>query len=625
MWLASGQPRTLGIIAQTISTVISLMCALLFLAIAFGWYMDPLLALHLFLGAILCLAFIHRTGNPLGTKNMTFAGELLALLSIACCGYLVFEQGRLSERLPVLDPLTDLDLVVSVVLLILVLEATRRCIGMTLVVLVSVFLMYGIWGDQIDGPFYHRALSLEEMADHLVFTTEGLFGPALDVAALLVFVFVIFGALFDRFGGGNFFHDIAQSLVGNQHGAPAKVSVISSALYGSVSGSPTADVVTTGSFTIPLMVRDGFSKVRASAIEAAASTGGSLLPPVMGSAAFLMSDFTGIAYSEIIIAAVFPAVFYFFCVYMSVNNHAMRHNLGASNKNQLPRFWHVLRKDWAYLVPLITIIWAVLALNRPAFAAALACLGMLPVIFTKSQYRRGLIINLIKGLAKGVERVILVGVACAAAGLVVGTLSMTDLTGKISSAMFALASGSYVLTIITAIVAIVILGMGMPVPAVYALSAVLAAPALIALGTDVLPAHLFIVYFCALSAITPPVAVAAFAAASISGSNPMVIAVTACRIGLIAFIIPLIFLIRPELLLQGSPTDIIATITSTLIGCWTLSGVTEGYLLGHLSKASRWLLAILTALIFFANSWISLAIGLCTLIFIYARRHQAQR
>lgn len=165
----------------------------------------------------------------------------------------------------------------------------------------------------------------------------------------------------------------------------------------------------------------------------------------------------------------------------------------------------------------------------------------------------------------------------------------------------------------------------MPVPAVYALSAVLAAPALIALGTDVLPAHLFIVYFCALSAITPPVAVAAFAAASISGSNPMVIAVTACRIGLIAFIIPLIFLIRPELLLQGSPTDIIATITSTLIGCWTLSGVTEGYLLGHLSKASRWLLAILTALIFIANSWISLAIGLCTLIFIYARRHQAQR
>ena len=603
-----GQTRSLGLFGKALSAVISSSIAVMFLAIAAGYYVEPSLALHVFLGAILCLAFLHRTGGPTRPTHLTLSACLLAGASLVCCGYLIFEQGRLRDRLPVLDPLTTLDIAVAIVLVLLVLEATRRCIGMTLVLLVSSFLLYGFLGDRLEGAFYHRGMSLEQILDHLIYTTEGVFGPALEVAALLVFVFVIFGALFDRFGGGEFFYQLAQSLVGNQTGGSAKVAVLSSALYGSVSGSPTADVVTTGSFTIPLMIKTGFSRVRASAVEAAASTGGSLLPPVMGSAAFLMSDFTGIAYSEIVIAAILPAFFYFFCVYMSVNHYALKHQLDMPTGQKLPALGSVLRKHWLHLIPLITIAWAVLSLNRPAFAGALACLAVVPVMLSTTRPLRDLPKQMFGALIEGVERVVIVGVACAVAGLVIGTLSMTDLTGKISSAMFAMASGSYALTVGTAMLVTIVLGMGMPVPAVYALAAVLAAPALVSLGAEVLSAHLFIVYFAAVSAITPPVAVAAFAAASISGANPMSIGLNACRIGIVAFIIPLIFLGTPELLLQGTATANILNFITTLIACWALSGVTEGYLMGSLKPVMRIALALLTLLILATDGWLS-AVG----------------
>jgi len=597
-----GQPRLLGPVARALSYIISFLTAVLFLAIAFGLYVEQFMALYLFLGAILSLAFIHQTGNIYRPRSTTIFSAVLVVLSIGCCGYMIFSHQRLSERLPVLDPLTSMDIGVSILLMALVLEATRRCIGFTLVLLVMAFLGYALIGDKIDGPFAHRGMSIPEMVDHLVFTPNGLFGPALEVAAFLVFVFVVFGALFDRFGGGDFFYQLAKGLVGNKIGGTAKVSVVSSALYGSVSGSPTADVVTTGSFTIPLMVKTGYTKVRASAVEAAASTGGSLLPPVMGSAAFLMSDFTGIAYSQIVIAAIIPAFFYFFCVYMSVHNHAVRYNLtpmGDEATETITPLRSVFLYQWPYFIPLITIAWAVLALNRPSFAGALACLAIVPVMLWRTRPITELPKELSLGLCSGVERIVTVGVACAVAGLVIGTLSMTDLTGKISSSMFALASGSYFLTVMTAVVVIIILGMGMPVPAVYALSAVLAAPALIALGADVLSAHMFIVYFAAMSAITPPVAVAAFAAASISGSNPMSIAFMACRIGMVAFIIPLLFLQTPALLMSGDYFDIAKSFSVTLIACYALAGVNEGYLHGPLTtfKKAAFIAGILLALV----------------------------
>ncbi len=604
--IGPGQSRQLGPIANTFSRVISLSTAFLFIAVAAGVYVEQYIALYLFLAAVLSLAFIHQTGNYFRPRQMTLFSSALTALSLLCCGYMVYSFERLSQRLPTLDPLTNMDIGVSILLILLVLEATRRCIGMTLVILVSLFLAYGFLGDKISGPFAHRGMSLPEMIDHLIFTPNGLFGPALEVAAFLVFIFVMFGALFDKFGGGDFFYKFANGLVGRKVGGTAKVAVVASALYGSVSGSPTADVVTTGSFTIPLMAKSGYTKTRAAAVEAAASTGGSILPPVMGAAAFLMSDFTGIAYSSIVVAAILPAFFYYFCVYHSVHNHAAKHHLMPADDLEIEPLSSVLRHYWPYLIPLITIAWAVLALNRPGFAGALACLSIVPLMFWKSRPLKSLPKQLIEGLSEGVERIVTVGVACAVAGLVIGTLSMTDLTGKISSVMFTLASGSYFLTVITAVLVIVILGMGMPVPAVYALSAVLAAPALLALGADLLAAHLFIVYFAAMSAITPPVAVAAFAAASISGSNPMTIALLACRIGMVAFIIPLLFLQTPALLLNDSYIEIAITILITGIACYALAGVNEGYMNGALSRSKQILLAIGIVLSLAGSGWIVL-------------------
>jgi TRAP transporter 4TM/12TM fusion protein len=605
--IGPGQSKELGPIARYASRLISLLAAVLFMAIAAGVYVEQYIALYLFLATVLSLAFLHQTGNCFRPRQTTVFSGAFTVLSLLSCGYMVYSFERLSQRLPSIDPLTAMDVGVSILLILLVLEATRRCIGVTLVILVSLFLAYGFLGDKIDGPFAHRGMGMSEMIDHLVFTPNGLFGPALEVAAFLVFVFVMFGALFDKFGGGDFFYKFANGLVGKKVGGTAKVAVVASALYGSVSGSPTADVVTTGSFTIPLMVKSGYTKTRASAIEAAASTGGSILPPVMGSAAFLMSDFTGIPYSSIVVAAIVPAFFYYFCVYLSVHNHAAKHNLIPGIDHEVEPLRSVIKNNWPYLIPLITIAWAVLALNRPGFAGALACLSIVPLMFWKARPLKTLPKQLGEALSEGVERIVTVGVACAVAGLVIGTLSMTDLTGKISSVMFTMASGSYFLTVITAVLVIVILGMGMPVPAVYALSAVLAAPALLALGADLLSAHLFIVYFAAMSAITPPVAVAAFAAASISGANPMTIALQACRIGLVAFIIPLLFLNTPALLLNDSYLEIIKSFVITGIACYALAGFNEGYMNGVLRRSKQVFLLIGIVLSLAGSGWISIA------------------
>ena len=623
-----GRTRQLDPLGSALNTLISIALAVGFFAIAAGVYVDQTIALHIFLGGTLTLVFLNTTGNARRPQTSSFISYGLALCSTLACLYFVVMGEAHSNRLPVLDALTGWDMVFSLMLIVLVLEATRRTIGIVLVALVGIFLIYALIGGDIGGGFSHRGMGLEEILDHLVFTTNGLFGPALEVAAFLVFIFVLFGAIFDRFGGADFFYDISNALVGKQVGGSAKVAVVSSGLYGSVSGSPTADVVTTGSFTIPLMVKTGFTKTRAAAIEAAASTGGSILPPVIGSAAFLMSDFTGIPYGTIAAAAAIPALLYYFCIYTSVSLYASKTNIAVMNQGVIPSAGTVLKRDWVYLVPLVTIAWAVLALNRPSYAGALACAAIIPVMLLKIRPLSDIFPRLIKSLSDGISRVLTVGVACAAAGLVIGTLSMTDLTGKISSALFAMAQGNFLLTISTAVAVIIILGMGMPVPAVYALAAVLAAPALIALDIQTLPAHLLIVYFAALSAITPPVAVAAFAAASIAQANPMRIGFLACRIAIVAFVIPFVFIVQPALLMIGSPIEIISVTLYAILGCLCLTAMLEGYLFGHLGRLEKIIFLGVAILLFAPLGHYRLLPFALMLVYLYRKRRtsrQAQR
>ncbi|PZO00849.1 MAG: C4-dicarboxylate ABC transporter [Hyphomicrobiales bacterium] len=596
--LAPGQSRRLDPAEQWTVHIVGVATGLLLLAMAFGWYVKREIALFLFLGAVLSLAFLTTTANPLRHTGRSWPAWGLVALSVLCCGYFVIMQPVHEMRLPMIDELSTLDIAASIVLIALVMEATRRCIGMILVVLVTIFLAYAIFGNRLSGSFAHRGFSTQEIVDHLVFSTNGLFGPAIEVAAFLVVVFVIFGALLDRIGGADFFYDIANSLVGKQVGGASKVAVVSSGLYGSISGSPTADVVTTGSFSIPLMIKTGVSRTYAGAIESAASTGGALLPPVMGSAAFLMTDFTGIPYATIVLAALIPALLYYQSVFLAAHFKAHRDGLAPMSQGETPSIVAVLRRDWAYLVPIGLLVWGVLSLNRPSYAGAIACAALLPVALLRQPNPLRLARTLFFGLSDGMRGMIGVGVACAIAGLVVGTLSMTDLTGKISSGLFQMSGGSPILTILVAAFVIIVLGMGMPTPAVYALSAVLAAPALIALGIEVLPAHLFIVYIASMSAITPPVAVAAFAAASIAKANPVLIAVVACRIAMVAFLLPFVFIYQPALLLSGSTAQIVISAGTAALGVLALNAALEGYYVARLDRVKRAILFVAGACLF---------------------------
>jgi TRAP transporter 4TM/12TM fusion protein len=494
---------------------------------------------------------------------------------------------------------------------------------MTLVTLVSLFLVYGFFGHLLEGPFAHRQLSLEEVIDHLVFTTNGLFGPPLLVACFLVYVFVLFGAILDRVGGGEFFHRLAEALVGRQVGGPAKVAVISSGMYGSISGSPTADVVTTGSITIPLMIRTGFSRVYAGAVESVASTGGAIMPPVMGTAAFMMSDFTGIAYSKIVIASIVPAFIYYLAVYLAVHFHARRIGLKPTVEGRGERVLTVLAENWLFLVPIALIVWIVLTVDRPDLSAAVAIAALALVALIRSRDPKATVARLRDGLGDALSRACGVGVACAVAGLVVGTLSMTDLTGKISSMLFALAPGNLLLTLIIAALVTIILGMGMPTPAVYALAAVLAGPAIVSLGIETLPAHLFIVFFASMSAITPPVAVAAFAAASIANANPMQIGLLACRIGIVAFLLPFAFVYQPGVLLIGDTATIVIQIAAALGATMALAGAAESWLGRPIGPVPRLFLAILgVAMIWPATGTSLAALSLFAGIALVMLRHR---
>ncbi len=589
-YLGPGRSRELGRLERATITILGVSCTVLMLPIVLGMEAERNLVMFLFLAAMMTIAFLSTTGGAYRPAGRSWFAWALCALTWASCLYFVAMRGQHELRWPMVSPLTPYDMTAAAVLILLVLEATRRTIGMTLVVIVGLFLAYGIWGHLIEGSFSHRPLTLTEIIDHLVFTTNGVLGPALSVATFLVFIFVTFGAILDRFGGGDFFFDLSTALVGQQPGGPAKVAVISSGLYGTISGSPTADVVTTGTFTIPVMTRLGYSRVYAGAIEAVASTGGSIMPPVMGSAAFLMSDFTNIDYADIAIASIFTALLYYFGVFVATHCRARLDNLGAFSKDQIKPIGAVLRANWFFFVPISVLVWFVFSADRPTYGAGLAILTIIAIGALRMRFSPRIVRLLIEAAADGARRSSTVVVACAVAGLVVGTLTITDLSGKFSSMLFSFAPDQLIFVLLITMFVTIILGMGMPTPATYVLAAVLAAPAIIALGVPVLAAHLFIVYYASMSAITPPVAVAAFAAASIAKANPLHIAALGCRLGIVAFILPYAFIFRPALLLQAPLPEILGVAIAAIAGVLALVIGAEGGASRKLGWSERGLL-----------------------------------
>ncbi len=543
-------------------------------------------AIHLGFG--LSLSFLlYPTKKSWRRDKLHPVDGVLAILGAAAPAYIVINYYQLVLRsgLP-----TTTDIIIGIIGIALVIEAARRVVGIPMVCVVLFFIAYAFLGQHMPGALAHRGLTADQFVSHVYYTTEGIFGIPLGVSSTFIFLFILFGAYLESTGLGKFFIDIANAIAGWASGGPAKVAVLSSGLMGTVSGSSVANVVGTGSLTIPMMKKLGYHKDFAGAVEAAASTGGQLMPPVMGAAAFLMTEFVGVPYIEIVKAAIIPAALYFIGVWLGVHFEAKRNNLKGIPREELPRLFDILRERGHLAIPLIVIVWLLVSGYSPMRAALVAIIASIIVSALKKSTRMKPI-EIIKGLENGARNVLGVLVACASAGIIIGVVTKTGVGLKLASALLDLTSGlllpSMFLTMITAI----ILGMGVPTTANYVITSTIAAPALLQMGVPILAAHMFVFYFGIIADVTPPVALAAYAGAGISGGNALKTGVNASKLAIAAFIIPYMFVMSPELLLiDGLTTGLIVSLITALIGMVAVSSSLIGYLAAPLRTVERLIL-----------------------------------
>jgi TRAP transporter 4TM/12TM fusion protein len=544
-----------------------------------------------FLSAMYVLVFLLVGATPRSHPERPSAADwAMAATSAACGVFFVTNTDRFMERIPVLDPLTGLDTALGTAFFLLSLEATRRTTGLGLTCVVLTFVAYNLWGHHLPGVIGHGYIGFDQFLDTIVFSTSGIPGVVAVVAATYAFLFVLFGTLLTATGGGQFFFDLAAAVSGRAVGGPAKVAVVSSGLYGMVSGSPVSDVMTTGSVTIPVMQRTGFSRNVAAAIEAASSSGGSMMPPVMGAAAFVMVEYTGIPYQDIVLASLVPALLFYFAVYLQVDLHSRRIGAGALPPEQVPPLGRTLRTGWPFVVPLVVLTTALLAGLSINMVAILGCVSVVLAAAVTASSRIG-IVGVYRCMAEAAQRMVVITGACAAAGLVIGGITMTGLAQKVGLLAVAVTGGELLPVLVFTALVTVVLGMGMPTVSAYILTAVLIGPLLQQMGVPLLAAHMFILYYAMMSAITPPVAVAAYAAAAIAQGDPIRIGVLAVRFALAAFLLPFTFAYSPELLLVGEPLDVAVAVATAVVGVGLLAVAAEGYLRRPLHWAQRVLLA----------------------------------
>ena len=542
---------------------------------AFG-VLDAQLQRAVHLGFGLALTFLlHPTLKKWPRNKLHPFDAVLAVLGAAAPLYIVLQYQELVQRAGMIS---NLDYVVGVLGILLVIEAARRIVGLPMVCVVLVFLAYAFAGPYMPGILAHRGLSLKQAVGHLFFTTEGIFGIPLGVSSTFIFLFILFGAYLESTGLGKFFIDLANSLAGWASGGPAKVAVLSSGLMGTVSGSSVANVVGTGSLTIPMMKKLGYHKNFAGAVEAAASTGGQLMPPVMGAAAFLMAEFVGVPYSDVVMAASIPALLYFAGVWLGVHFEAKRTNLKGIPKEQLPKMSVILKERGHLALPLIIIVYLLISGYTP-MRAALAAIFLAVICAALRKSTRLTWQQVVMGLVDGAKNVLGVLVACAAAGIIIGVVTKTGVGLKLASGLLELSGGMLIPTMFFTMLTAILLGMGVPTTANYVITSTIAAPALVQMGVPVLAAHMFVFYFGIIADVTPPVALAAYAGAGISGGNPLKTGVNASKLAVAAFIIPYMFVLSPVLLMvNASVPSVVVTALTAIVGMVALSASLIGYL-----------------------------------------------
>jgi TRAP transporter 4TM/12TM fusion protein len=543
------------------------------------------------------------------------ADILLALAAITVGLYIITHAGFLRTRAQVFPHPNDM--YASIAGIALILELTRRLAGLALVVIVGVFIAYAFVGPWLPGFLEHRGYAPARFFA-FIYTDNGILGPTTAVSSTYIILFITFAAFLQASRVGEYFVNFAFAAAGGTRGGPAKVAVFGSGLMGMINGTSAGNVVSTGSLTIPLMKRVGYKPQTAAAVEAAASSGGQILPPIMGAGAFIMAEITGIAYTDIVIAAIIPAILYFLSVYFMVDNEALKKGMKGLPRNELPEF-RKLAKQVFLFIPIIILIGA-LFVGYSVIRAGTLAMGAAAVVSWLTPYRMGprSVLYAFEIAAKMSLQLVAV---CAAAGIIVGVIALTGVGGRLSGLLMALADQSQLLALFFAMCVSIILGMGMPTTAAYAVAASVVAPGLIQLGIPALTAHFFIFYFAVMSAITPPVALAAYAGAALAGSDPMRTSVESFKIGLAAFVVPFMFFYNSALLMQGEWIDIIHVFITAALGIYLLSGAVIGYFFGNLGVVLRIVLAV-AALGMIQGGWLSDGIGLFAgvLVFVIQKR-----
>lgn len=514
---------------------------------------------------------------------------VLAVLSLIPTIYLwanyeqlVLQAGRFS----------DTDVWVSTLLVVLVLEAARRVSGVALPILAILFILFGLFGRDMPGILRHRGYDWDTMAYSFFATTEGIFGTAVGVSSTYIILFILFGAFLAKSGMSGLFNDLALAIAGRSRGGPAKVATIASGFMGSINGSAIANVVSTGAFTIPMMKRIGYTKNFSGAVESTASVGGQILPPIMGAAAFIMAETLGVPYATVALAAIVPAVLYYISLIIQIHLRATKEGLKGISKENLPAVMEVLKERGHLLLPLLFLIYMLFFSGRTILYSALLTILVTVAVAMLRKTTRMSLREIVEALEDGVRQTLGVAIACASVGVIVGVVTLSGFGVTLAGAIVALSGGILFWTLVFTMLACLVLGMGLPSIPAYIITATMAAPALTTLGVEPIVAHLFVFYFGLFANITPPVALAAFAAAGISGGNPMRTGFASLKLAAAGFVIPYIFVYSPEILMRDVAfIEGIAVIITALAGIFLLSTALEQHFMVNMS----WYLAILVA------------------------------
>lgn len=528
---------------------------------------------------------------------------LLAIAAGCVIGYIVFFYNDIARRGA--EPI-GYEVYLGIAAVLLVLEAGRRVVGNVLPCMSILFLLYCYFGNYAPGMFQIRGYSISRMIQHMYLTQEGIFGVALGVSATYVIVFIIFGAFLSRSGGARFFNELALAIAGSKPGGPAKVAVVASGFLGTINGSSVANVATTGTFTIPLMKKVGYHPYYAGAVEACASTGGQLMPPIMGAGAFIMSEFLNISYLSIAAAAIIPAVIYYAAIFTNVHIRARKQKLTGIPKADLPSVKEVMKSDGHLLIPVIVVIVTLLMKYTPLRAGFIGVVSVIIVSSLRKNTRMSMR-DIIGALVDGARGSLGVALACALVGFIVGTSSLTSLGLTISNNIIDISGGHLLPTLVMAMVACLVLGMGLPTTANYIVCSTIIAPALIGMKVLPLAAHLFVFYFGIMADLTPPVCLAAFTGAGIAGANPAKTGVTATRIALASYLLPYCFVCNPMLLLQNVEiVELVVLVVSALMGVVSLAGAFEGWFFRNLKPVERVVFGIIALLSIHHSFWLSI-------------------